>query len=85
MLRFTLQEFKMRKLILSKAVTLRNLDTEDEYHKVYIKPDLTPKQVEASKNLVSQLKTVRGQNPTKKFKIIRGEICEVDEHGNIKM
>ena len=82
MLRFTLQDFKMKKLILSKATTLRNLDQGDDYYMVYIKPDLTPKQTEESKNLVAILKKTRIDNPTKKWKIFRGKIVEIDESGN---
>lgn len=85
LLRFTLENMKMKKLILSKAVTLRNLAAEDDYYKVYIKPDLTPKQVEESKNLVKELKKLRLAAETegtgKLWKIHRGKVVEVDARG----
>ena len=40
-LKIILQQLKHKKLILSKATTLRNLDEDDEFSKVYIKPDLS--------------------------------------------
>ena len=48
-------------------------------YKVYIKPDLTPKQVEESKNLVTELKRIREQDLTRKWKIHRGRITEITE------
>ena len=83
MLRFTLQDVNSKKLILRKATTLRNLEEGDEFYKVYIKPDLTPLQVEESKNLVNELKKVRERDQTKKWKIYKGRITEVDALGNV--
>ena len=54
------------------------LEEGDEFHKVFIKPDLTPIQTEASKNLVAQLKLKREREPIKKFKIFRGRIIELN-------
>ena len=82
-LKIILQQLKHKKLILSKATTLRNLDEDDEFSKVYIKPDLTPKQVEASKNLYAELKAIREREPTKKWKIYRGEIVQINETGEL--
>ena len=84
MLKFTVRDLKMKKQILSKATTLRHLEEDDEFHKVFIKPDLTPIQTEASKNLVAQLKLTREREPTKKFKIFRGRIIELNPDGTPK-
>ena len=85
LLRFTLQDIKMKKLILSKATTLRQLDNGDEYSDVYIQPDLTPAQVQASKNLKALLKKTREDHEDKYFKIIKGKITEVNANGQIKI
>ena len=79
LLRFTLQDFRMKKLILSKAGQC------DEYSDVYIQPDLTPAQVKASKNLKALLKKTREDYEDKYFKIIKGKITEVNENGQIKI
>ena len=83
MLRFTLEDLRSKKLILSKATTLRHLEEGDDYYKVYVKPDLTPKQAEASKNLVAELKKTREENHPRKYKIYRGSIVELNEDGEI--
>ena len=83
LLRFTLQDIRMKKLILSKATTLRQLDNGDEYSDVYIQPDLTPAQVKASKNLKQLLRKTREDHEDKYFKIIKGKITEVNENGQI--
>ena len=79
LLRITLADLSMKKRILARATELRNLPPEDFYSKVYIRPDLTPKQLEASKNLYLQLKEVRENNPTKVFKIVKGAIKEIKQ------
>ena len=83
LLRFTLQDAKIRKQILRKATTLRTLEEGDECHNVYIKPDLTPIQVEASKNLVIELKETRRKEPLMHWKIYKGKITQVNESGHI--
>ena len=85
MIKITLKDIKSKKVILSKAKNLRQLEEEDEFHKVFIKPDLTPQQVEVSKNLVAQLKEVRENEPHKKFKIFRGKITELNDNGTPKL
>ena len=82
MLRFTVQDVKTKKLILSKATTLRQLEDTDAFYKVYIKPDLTPKQAEASKNLVDKLKEILKKDVNRFWKIRREKIIEVDANGN---
>ena len=79
LLRVTLKERAERKEILARAPQLRQVDEDDEFAKVYIRPDLTPQQLEQSKNLYMKLKEVREQEPTKKWKIQKGEIVEVPQ------
>ena len=76
LLRVVLKDMKMRKGILSKATTLRNSGNEHIKTKVYIRPDLTKKQLEESKNLTTQLRAKRTENPGRTFKIYRGKIIE---------
>lgn len=83
LLRFTLQDLSSKKLILRKATTLRKIKEGENFYKVYIKPDLTPKQAQESKNLVAQLNQTRDDNPTKKFKIYRGKITEINANGEV--
>lgn len=83
MLRFTLQNLKMKKIILSKATTLRQLNDDDDFYNVYIQPDLTPNQVIASKNLKKDLMKMREDNQEKRYKIIKGKVTEINERGEI--
>lgn len=77
LLKIFMKDFRTRKLILSKAVTLRNSENEYTKDNVYIRPDQTLKQQEESKNLRDQLKLTRQQNTGKTFKIQRGKVVEV--------
>ena len=79
--KITLKDVPTKKKILSRATMLRDVDENDQFANVYIRPDMTPKQVEASKNLQTQLREVRNQNlqSGKKFKIYRGKIIEVTQ------
>ena len=70
---------KTRKEILSKATTLRPSENVLVKDIVYIRPELTKSQLEQSKNLTALLRTKRTENPTRKFKIYRGEIIEVNQ------
>ena len=79
MVRISLANLEENRKILRSATELRQLEENDEFYNVFIRPDLTPKQVVASKNLYLSLKEVRKKNPTKKFKIYRGEIKEIVE------
>ena len=82
LLRVSLKQMSERKEILARAPQLRQVDEDDVYARVYIRPDLTPKQLEASKNLYMKLKEVREQNKDtgKKFKILKGEIVPVEDY-----
>ena len=79
--KITLNDVATKKKILARATMLRDVDENDPYASVYIRPDMTPKQVEASKNLQSQLREIRAinQGSGKKFKIFRGKIVEIPE------
>lgn len=77
MLRIRLEALSEKKLILSKAKDLR-VSTDTIYSTVYIRPDLTKKQLEESKNLREQLKDKRSKDSTKKWTIRRGEIVELE-------
>lgn len=77
--KITLSDIPTKKKILARATELRNLPQEDPYAKVYIRPDLTPKQVEVSKNLQKQLHDMREANQGRKFKIVKGQIKDVTE------
>ena len=75
-IRVTLQSLDDKKKILSRAVRMRDIDEADQYARVYIRPDLTKKQLEASKNLYTELLRKREQMPDRHWKIVRGEIIE---------
>lgn len=68
---------RSRKEVLAKATKLRNSTNEIIKKLVYIRPDLTPSQITKSKNLRSILKTTRGENPTKSYKIYRNKVIEI--------
>ena len=70
----TLQQMKN---ILRNATKMRNLDEEDTYPKVYIRPDLTQKQIEESKNLTRLLLEKREENQNEKWMIRRGKVIRV--------
>lgn len=77
-IRVTLEHLDDKKRILSRAVKLRDLEEADEYAKVYIRPDLTKKQLEVSKNLYGELLRKREEYPEQRWKIIKGEIVELE-------
>lgn len=77
LLRIALQTLYMKRKILSKATKLRSLDEADTFAKVYIRPDLTPKQQQESKNLVAKLQAKREADPDNRFKIQKGKIVQV--------
>ena len=78
LLRVVFKEMKMRKAVLSKATTLRQSENEDVKTKVFIRPELTKRQLEESKNLTTQLRAKRKDNPLRTFKIYRGKIIETN-------
>ena len=75
-LRVTLENLETKRKILAKATTLRDVPEGSDYHKVFIKPNLTVKQNEISKNLREDLRVRRLEEPTKRFKITKGKIVE---------
>ena len=77
LLKLTFITQRSRKEVLSKAPKLRQ--SADNYIKkyIYIRPDLTKRQQEDSKNLRDLLGKIRNENPTKKYKIHRYKIIEV--------
>ena len=77
LLKVTLKDMKIRKAILSKATSLRNSANDHVKTKVYIRPELTSKQLEDSKNLSTQLRAKKTANPDKRYKIYRGSIIEL--------
>ena len=76
-IRVTLQELEVRRKILAKATTLREIPSGSDFHQVYIKPNLTKQQNEHSKNLQEDLRARRLANPEKTLKISKGKIVEV--------
>ena len=76
--RVTLRNLDEKKRILKRAVQLRYLDEGDTYYRVYIRPDLTVKQLATSKNLQEMLKQKRLDYPQKQWKIFRERIIEVE-------
>lgn len=68
---------RSRKEVLAKVTDLRKSTDEHTKKLVYIRPDLTKAQLELSKNLRSQLKTTRDNNPGKIFKIHKNQIVDI--------
>ena len=75
--RVTLSRIEEKKQILSRAATLRNLEEEDCYTRLYVRPDLTRTQLQASKNLYATLIKKRQEQPNQQWKIRRGKIYMV--------
>jgi hypothetical protein len=53
-IRVTMTRLEDKKMILSRAVRLRELDDEDAYARVYIRPDLTKLQLKSFKKLIQR-------------------------------
>ena len=70
---------KEKKEILAKATSLRKLEAGHRFADVYIRPDMTKKQREQSKNLHTKLRETRLKYPDKTYKIKYGKIIEVTE------
>ena len=81
-LRISLETLTGKRRVLQSATKLRNLDDADRYAKVFIRPNLTPKQQEESKNLYGLLKRTREEDPNNTYKIRRGQIIKVDPVAN---
>ena len=77
MLKVTVETLEMKREILSKATRLRNVPENNIFYKVYIRPNLTKKQLDESKNLQDRLEVIKKKWPQKKFKISKGEVIEV--------
>ena len=67
-----------KKKILSRAINMRELPDDDEYCRVYIRPDLTQAQLRDSKNLYTELTNKREQFKNKLWKIYRGKVVEAE-------
>ena len=72
----TFNEMYKKRHVLRNAKNLR--DAGEAYNKIFIRPDLTPKQLADSKCLKEQLLAVRQQYPTRKFMIKMGSIVQLD-------
>ena len=73
-LRVEMSNINMKRKILGNATKLRNVPDGHKFNKVFIKPNLTEKQQEESKNLQAELKKRRDKEPTKRMKISKGKI-----------
>ena len=80
MVRITVETLEMKREVLAKATTLRHVPENNRFYKVYVRPNLTKKQLEDSKNLQDKLEVVKKKYPNQKFKITRGEIVEIKEN-----
>ena len=78
LLRIEIAELSERKQILARANELRS-STHDVYKLVYIRPDLTKRQMEESKNLQAKLVERRTEQPNKKWVIWKGRIIQIKE------
>jgi len=78
-IKVTFTHQKHRKLLLARATQMRANETPKEYSHVYIRPDLTAKQLTESKNLQDVLAKTRMKEPEKRWKIFRGRIIEVQQ------
>ena len=77
LLKVEFANLQQKKNVLRNATKMRNLDQHDTYAKVYIRPDLTQKQIEESKNLTRQLLEKREENRDEKWMIRRGQVIKV--------
>ena len=72
---------KEKKAILAKARTLREKSVPEHMREIYIRPDLTAKQQQASKNLRAELKDMRDKHPQYKWTIHHNQVIKVAEEG----
>lgn len=75
------ESLNMKKQVLRNATRMRQLDEHDPDHLIYIRPDLTKLQVQASKNLTAELKNIKENTPGK-WVIRRGKIINLDDPEN---
>ena len=79
LLRISLSSGNHRRIIQSKAPTIRALGSTSKFSTVYIKPDLTYSQVLASKNLHQRMKELIRTQPNTHWVIFRDEIMSREE------
>ena len=79
-LRITVENLTDKRTLLAKATALRKVPSTHRLANVYVKPNLTIRQQEDSKNLNVELKEIRLKNPEKKFKITKGQIVELPQN-----
>ena len=78
-LRVEMSNTEMKRKILANATKLRDVPTGHKFHMVFIKPNLTEKQQEESKNLQAELKKRRDKDPTIPMKISKGKIVIIQK------
>ena len=76
--RVLIERMDNKKRILSRATNLRAVPEESDYARVYIRPDLTIDQLEASNNLYAKLRQKRLDYPDSTWKITKGVIVETN-------
>ena len=77
LVKIALETLAMKRKILANVTKLRQLPDENKFSKVYVKPDMTPKQIQASKNLWETLQRTKREDPHHIYKIKKGEIINV--------
>ena len=82
LLKVVLESLNQKKLVLRKATMMRQLDETDIHADVYIRPDLTKQQIQASKNLTAQLKEKREHLKEGKWVIRKGMIIDLNQRSN---
>ena len=80
LIRITLKDLTTKRKILAKATTLRDVPETSKFAFVYIKPNLTPQQLQDSKNLQEEVRARRLRDPNTRIKIQRGKIVKVTEN-----
>ena len=81
LLKVQLPTIAEKKQILAKAKELRD-STHEVHSKVYIRPDMTKRQLEDSKNLHACLQQKRMSYPDKKWTIRKGEVVDLPTEDN---
>ena len=84
LVKIAVETLTMKRKILANVTKLRDLPEDDNFAKVYVKPDLTPKQLQASKNLweilqrtAKNLQRTRREDQNHIYKIKYGKIIKV--------
>ena len=81
LLKVQLPTIAEKKQILAKAKELRD-STHEVHSKIYIRPDMTKRQLEDSKNLHASLQQKRMSYPDKKWIIRKGEVVDLPTEDN---